>query len=141
MLKILVPVNESESSEHAINYLVQILRRYLEPAEVHLLNVQQPLHGEVGRFLDHDQINDFHRDNGLKELSTARNRLESEGIAHQYHIGVGNPAEVIVEYAADKQCDEILMGTSARGAFAAFFMGSVAASVIQLSPVPVMLVK
>jgi nucleotide-binding universal stress UspA family protein len=141
MLKILVPVDDSDASRHAVEQLPKLLDRYKEPVELHLLNIQQPLHGEVGRFLSHDQIRDFHRDNGLKALTPSRERLDAAGIAYQFHIGIGEPAEVIAEYAEDKRCDQIIMGTSARGTFSALLMGSVAMHVIQHTGVPVLLVK
>jgi nucleotide-binding universal stress UspA family protein len=141
MQKLLVPVDGSENAAHVIDHLATRLTWYKPPVEIHLLNVQHPLHGEVGMFLDSGQIRDFHRDEGLKALEPARQKLDSLGVAYQFHIGLGDPAEVIVQYAREKGCGEIVMGARGFGSLASMLLGSVASKVIQLSEVPVVLVK
>jgi nucleotide-binding universal stress UspA family protein len=141
MLKILIPLDGSESSLRSIDHLIGSLAWYKPPVEIHLLNVQHPLHGEVGMFLDSGQIRDFHREEGLKALEQARQKLDAAGVAYQFHIGVGDPAEVIVQYAREKGCGEIVMGARGLGSLASLLLGSVASKVIQLSEVPVLLVK
>ena len=61
--------------------------------------------------------------------------------AVQNHIGVGDPAQVIIDYAQANNCDEIVMGTHGRGALGGAVMGSVARNVIHQSSRPVVLVK
>ena len=63
------------------------------------------------------------------------------GSAIRYSIEVGDPAETIVQYAREKNCDQILMGTQGMGSLSGFVMGSVASKVVHLSPVPVLLTK
>lgn len=141
MLKLLVPVDGSESSIRAIDHLLARVDWFKGPVEIHLLNVQHPLHGEVGMFLDSGQIRDFHREEGLKALGAARRKLDGAGIAHEFHIGVGDPAEVILQYAREKDCGEIVMGTRGLGTIASLLLGSVASRIIQTSEVPIVLVK
>ena len=141
MMKILIPVDDSDSSLRAVEHLITIAGRCRETLDVHLLNIQPSLHGEVGRFLSHEQIRDFHRDNGLKEMAAAREKFDAAGIQYQFHISVGDPAEVIAEYAQDRHFDQIIMGTHARGPIASFLLGSVATQVIHLTGIPVLLVK
>lgn len=141
MLKLLVPADGSESSTRAVEHLTKIIGWFKDPVEVHLLNVQHPLTGDVGRFLDSEQVRDFHRDEGHKALESARAILDGAGIGYVYHIGVGNPAEVIVQYAREKRCDEIVMGCRGLGSFASLFMGSVATEVIRNAEAPVLVVK
>lgn len=94
-----------------------------------MLNVQYPLTAGVGRFLDHQQIRSFQRKEGLKALEAARKKLDGAGIVNSFHIGAGDPAEIIFQYAREKGCDEIVMGTHGHGTVAKLFMGAVAAAV------------
>lgn len=141
MLKLLVPVDGSENSLRLARYLVKWLGRLAEPVELHLLNVQPPLHGEVGMFLSREQMRDYHHDEGIKALQAVRDTFDAAGIVYTFHISVGDPPVLIVRFAHDQQCDQIVMGTRGLGQFASLLLGSVATKVIQLSDIPVMLIK
>jgi nucleotide-binding universal stress UspA family protein len=141
MLKLLAPVDGSENSIRLAENLVKWLGRLAEPVDIHLLNVQPALHGEVGMFLSGEQIRDYHHDEGIKALQAARDVLDAAGIIYTFHIGVGDPAVAIVRFARDQHCDQIMMGARGLGQFAAFLLGSVATKVIQLTDIPVMLIK
>lgn len=141
MLRLLVPVDGSDASKRAIEQLLKGLGGYKEPAEIHLLNVQHPLHADVSMFVSSDQIRQFHHDEGMKALRPAREKLDAAGVPHAFHIGIGDPAAVISQYAREKACDQIILGTRGLGAVAGMLLGSVAAKVIHLSDVPVLLVK
>lgn len=141
MLRLLVPVDGSDASQRAIEHLLKKLGWYKEPAEIHVLNVQYPLHGDVSMFVSQDQIRQFHHDEGMKALQPARDRLQAAGVSCVLHIGIGEPAEIIVQYAREKQCDQIFMGTRGLGSVAGMLLGSVAMKVIHLSDTPLLLVK
>lgn len=53
----------------------------------------------------------------------------------------GNPVEVILETANEKNCDLIVMGTHGRGTFTDAMMGSTARRVVRRSQIPVMVVR
>ena len=57
------------------------------------------------------------------------------------HYEVGNVAEIITGLASSLQCDQIVMGTYGRGALKEFLCGSITLKVVQLSPIPILLVK
>ncbi len=141
MPKLLIPVDDSESSIRLADHLFNKLAWYKEPVEIHLLNVRAALRGDVGMFIDAEQIRQFHHDEGLKVLAPIRERLDAAGVPYQIHIGVGDPAEVIVQYAREAGCDEIVMGASGRSPIAALFMGSVPAKVLHHTDLPVLLIK
>ncbi|CAL1239251.1 universal stress protein [Candidatus Methylocalor cossyra] len=141
MPKLLVPVDDSKLSLRVIERLLAQLGWYREPPDIHLLNVRHPLHGEVGLFVGQAQISEFHREQGLKALAAARQRLDEAGVSYQFHIGVGDPAEVITRYAREQGCDQIVMGTGGHGPVTALLLGSVASKVLRLAEVPVLLIK
>jgi nucleotide-binding universal stress UspA family protein len=141
MPRLLIPVHDSPSSYRLLEHFLTKLTWFREPVEIHLLTVQPSLHGDVGMFINAEQIRNFHQEEGLKVLVPFRAQLDAAGVDYEYHIGVGNPAEIIDRYAREKACDEIVMGTSGRGPIATLFMGSVPAQVLQLTSLPVLLIK
>ena len=142
MPKILVAVDGSENSDRVIEFLVKKNGWYRNPAEVHLLNVQLLIAGvNVKMFISSDSLNEYYRDEGAAALKRARERLDAAGIPYTHHIGVGGPAEIIVEYAKAKDCDQILMGNRGLGSVTGLVLGSVATKVLHLTHVPVTLVR
>lgn len=141
MIRLLVPVDGSEYSNRAVEELIKRLAWYRERPEIHLLNVQFPLHGDVKMFIESDEIRRFHHDQGVKALQNARDKLQAAGVSYVFHVGVGEPAQAIARYADEKQCDQIFMGTRGLGTIAGLLLGSVATKVIHLTKVPVLLVK
>jgi nucleotide-binding universal stress UspA family protein len=106
------------------------------------LNVQLPiLSGNVKSFIRRDQLEEYYRDEGHAALKAARERLDHAGVKYMPHIGIGAPAEVIVEYAKKKHCHQICIGTRGLGSVAGQLLGSVANKVIHLAPCPVLLVR
>lgn len=142
MLKILLPLDGSENAMRAVRHVIEHRDWFREDPSVHLLNVQLPVaSGAVKMFIAQSQLNDFYRDEALAILGPPRAELEKQGLAHQHHIGVGEFGGTIAEFCRQLQCDLIVMGTHGHGALAGALLGSVAAKVVHLSPVPVMLVK
>lgn len=141
MLKILLPIDGSENSGKAVADFIQLLDWYKEKPEIHLLNVQYPLDGNVSLFINPADIKQYHQEEGLKSLQHARDLLGQARIACQYHIIVGDPAEMIVRFATEKQYDQIVMGPRGKGGIQGLLLGSVTNKVMQLSSIPVLLVK
>jgi nucleotide-binding universal stress UspA family protein len=143
MLKFLVPVDGSEHSDRTVEQLIRLLGWYKERVELHLLNVQHhmPYGGRVSSFVGHDKIAQYLQDEGMAALKGAREKLDAAKLQYHYHIGVGEPADVIGRYAREQGCDQIVMGTRGAGSVSNLVLGSVATKVIHLSPVPVLLLK
>jgi nucleotide-binding universal stress UspA family protein len=143
MLKFLVPVDGSESSIRAVEQLAGRLGWFKDPVEIHLLNVQPPVPygGRVGSVVGRDKLDQYHQEEGMAALKPATQKLDAARVKYHYHIVVGDAAEEICRYARDKGCDQIYMGTRGLGKVSGLVLGSVATRVIQLSPVPVLLVK
>lgn len=143
MLKFLVAVDGSAPSNHAVGHLIKQLGLLMEGAEIHLLNVQHPIPygNRVSAVVGHDQIAQYHQEEGMAALKSAMQKLDAAKIRYHYHIGVGDAAEIICQYAKEKGCDQIFMGTRGMGSVSNLLLGSVATKVIHLSAVPVLLVK
>lgn len=141
-MKILIPVDGSPSANLAVEYAIASKAWLKETPRMFLLNVQWKLaSGNVKMFINQETINDYYREQGLEALSAARARLDAAGLAYTYHISVGTPGEAIVQYAQEQQVDQIVMSTHGQGKLSTLLLGSVAAKVVHLAPVPVLLVK
>ena len=77
----------------------------------------------------------------MKALQAARDLLGQAGLVYQSHVAVGDPVEMIMRYAAEKQCDQIVIGPHGLGLAQGLLLGSVANKVMQLSTIPVLLTK
>ena len=142
MLKLLVTTDGSDNANRVIDYVIKQAGRCAEAVEVHLLNVQMPLTSlNIKLFISIDDLNAYYRDEGMVALKIAREKLDAAGIKYEFHIGVGDPAQVIAQYAEDKGCEQIVMGTRGLGTVSNLVLGSVATKVIHLAKVPVVLVK
>jgi nucleotide-binding universal stress UspA family protein len=143
MLKWLVPVDGSESAVRAVSHMIDKIQWFKQPIEIHLLNVQHPMPygNRVTSVIGHDKVAQYHHEEGLAALQPTRAKLDAAGVKYVFHIGVGDAAETIVEYAKEKGCHQIVMGTRGLGSVSNMIMGSVATKVIHLTDIPVLLVK
>ena len=142
MLKLLLPVDGSDSSSRAIDFAVEKRGWYKDPVEFHLINVQPPVPfgGRVASAIGHNALEQYHRDEGMAALKPIMQKLDALGVPYVHHISVGEPGEVIAEFAKEKGFDQIVMGRKGLGT-TGLLLGSVTTKVIHLSDVPVLLVK
>lgn len=144
MLKILLPIDGSETAERAAQYVVRRASQLKEPIEVQLLNVQPPVQSRRGgadRPGEDPGPEELLRNEGNKALTPARNLLEAAGIKHRHHVEFGDPVELIEHYARIYHCDEIVMGTRGKTSILNLVLGSVTNKVLHVATVPIVLVK
>jgi nucleotide-binding universal stress UspA family protein len=138
--KVLVPVDGSPPAERAVRHAIE-MHKIGQVRELHLLNVQPPLSGDVATFVDKPTRDDYHRDEADKALEGARKLLKAAGVPIKEHIGVGQPASTIVAFAKKLDCGQIVMGTHGLGAALRLVLGSVAQEVVRESEAAVTVVK
>lgn len=134
--KILIATDGSENSLNA-------LKRWLDEnplessSELHLLNVQLPVNGNVRSFVNPDTLSDYHREEGLTALRPARQWLASRNLNAYQHVLVGHPANQICRFAQERGMETIVIGSHGRTGLMERLMGSVATEVKTKSVVPV----
>lgn len=141
-MKILIPVDGTESASRAVEYVIASRDWLKETPEVLLLNVQWKIaSGNVKLFISQQTIDDYYRELGMAALKQPRALLDAAGMACSYHISVGVPANAILEYAKSQQVDQIVLGAGEKRTLSTLLLGSVADKVLHLAALPVVLIK
>jgi len=141
--RLLLAVDGSEGAERAVRQVISLRQdlRQPEALELHLINVQRPVSGDVARFVPGQTLEDYHHERSEKALAPARALLAAAGLAYKEHQRVGDPGPTIAEVARTQGCDLITMGTRGLGTHTAALVGSVAQSTVENASVPVLLAK
>ena len=141
--RVLLAVDGSEPAARAVQHLIALRQALLAPndLELHLINVQRPVSGDVTTFVSGETIDDYYRERSEKAFVPARALLQAAGLAYQEHRHVGVPGETIAKWAQDLDCDLIVMGTRGLGSHTGALLGSVAQGALEHSNVPVLTVK
>jgi nucleotide-binding universal stress UspA family protein len=139
-VNLLVPVDGSEDAEAAVGELIR--RGGGMPIHAHLLHVQAGMMAdELVAHLPQKAVDAWYAREGGDALAQAAARLQAAGIPHTLHRLSGPVVQTIVEQSRLLGCEGIVMGTRGRGRLVGALLGSVAAGVAGLAPVPVTLVK
>lgn len=140
-MKILLPVDGSAHSERAVQHVVAMLEGCGNHA-IHLINIQAPIDApEVRSHMTAAEIEAMQETRGGDALAPARAVFDKAGLACTPAVLLGPVAETIVQYAGDKGCEKIVMGTRGLGAIGGVLLGSVTTQVLHLTQLPVTLVK
>jgi nucleotide-binding universal stress UspA family protein len=142
--KILVPIDGSECSLYAAKHAVKLAKD--ENAELFCIHVigSVPYYGLIG---SPPAIEQYYKDLEEKAQSwfdKVRNMARNEGISELKtgtFSGVKSIIESIIDYAASKDIDLIVIGTRGRTGLKRFVMGSVANGIVQHAHCPVLLVR
>ena len=98
--------------------------------------------GTAALLLGRAELEDYHREEGLKALADAVQALATVGIVPHLHVAVGAPAAVVLAFAHRLGVQLIVMGTRGfGGGVAGAVMGSVASDVVTGASVPVTLLN
>ena len=136
--RVLVPMDDSEMSEHALEYA---LEAYLD-AEItvlHIVGEPSPMMGKAVALALEDDFEEAAEEHASEVLERARE------IAHTYErdittdVAWGNPAKAIINRAAD--FETVVIGSHGGSLAERLFVGNVAQTVFRRSPVPVTVVR
>jgi nucleotide-binding universal stress UspA family protein len=138
MEKLLVPVDGSECSMHALAYAAS-RQRTSPDIEIIVLHVQPSM--RPSRVVTRELIAEYQDRNSKAALKPARAIIKRSRLDATCHILIGDPARTIVQFSEKKKCTEVVIGNSGLGAVAGLVLGSVARKVLHLAQTPVVLVK
>jgi len=98
----------------------------------------QPLRADEG-MANQEQMHDIQ--NAEKSLQPVVDRLTRNGVHARSVVGVGKPAQQIVDMAEEEDVDVIVMCTHGRAGLTHLVYGSVAEDVLHHAPCPVLLIR
>jgi len=140
--KILFPTDFSEGSSLALDYAVDMAKRY--GAKLYFVHVLYDIAKAAGWYVPHSSMDEMYKDiekSAEKELG--RFGLEEsrsfKGVERIVLKGV--PHTEIVKFAKDNKIDLIVMGTYGRKGMGRILFGSTAAQVVRFAPCPVLAVR
>jgi YjbE family integral membrane protein len=141
--RILLAVDGSAPSQKAVEHVLALRSKEADPSafEVHLLNVQHSLPGDVSGFATNESMQTFHKEQGDEALQPARVALDAANCRYTVHEKVGEPATTIAATARQLGCDLIVMGSRGHGALTSALIGSVAQKTTEHAGVPVVLAR
>lgn len=141
MLKVLLPVDGSDTSMGATKKLIEMLGWCKEPPQIDLLTVHVPVPKlpSMSMVVSDEMIDRFY-DDECASMAASKAALDAAKVKYAVHTRVGPVAETIVDQAKKLQSDMIYMGTRGMTALSNMVLGSVATRVLHLAEIPVVLV-
>lgn len=140
-MRILLAVDGSQCSEVAMDRL----REFFPVADVDVLSVVRPpipapiAPGWAGGAPVLAEMR-IEEDLAQGAIDVAKGKFAGEPNVN-YHIATGDPGATIVQVAADRASDVIMVGSHGRGPLERLLVGSVATYVMNHAPCPVLVIK
>lgn len=140
-MKILVPVDFSECSRHALSYALSFARPWnAEIVLLHTVHILPLIPPERYASFDHTPSLGAIERAAKRQMRKLVSKTDFGGVPHQTDIQVGRPAEQICQYAADRGIDLIIASTRGNTGLAHVLIGSVAEHVVRYAHCPVLVV-
>jgi nucleotide-binding universal stress UspA family protein len=135
-------VNYIDLNDKIILYLKSILYKY--DAKLHVLYVVPEFTNHVSNYMADFNYNEICADmlNQAElhlEKFVKQNLKDIDGV--RTYVQIGQPTQVILDYAAENHIDLIVMGTQGRSRFEEFILGSVSKQVIKKAKSPVLAIN
>jgi nucleotide-binding universal stress UspA family protein len=138
--RILIPTDGSECADSAVEHALDIAAQY--DAELHVLSVVDSRDvSHSAPAISPEQVQQTLRDRAESVVESVAERAEAAGVTVVTAVEPGIPDDVVVEYAADEDCDLIVMGTHGRTGLERYLLGSVTERTVRRSSVPVLTVR
>ncbi len=134
-VKVLVAYDGSEQARRALDWAAHMA----QGATVSVISVAPTLAAspKIADAVDPTSDADEHR----RQLDEAVALLDALGVRATAVLKAGNPAEEIINAAADGRFDVIIVGIRGMGAIERFLIGSVADRLVRYATVPVLVVR
>jgi nucleotide-binding universal stress UspA family protein len=142
MLRVLVPVDGSESATRATQKLIETLGWYKEQPKVDLLAVHLPVpqFPNMRVVINNGMLDRYYTEECEVMLAPSKKALDAAGVEYAAHRLVGAIAESIIEHAKQLDSTMIYMGTRGMTALSNMILGSITTRVLHLAHIPVVLI-
>jgi nucleotide-binding universal stress UspA family protein len=128
--RVLVATGDSAWSEAAVEHAVRLAHaEQLEVCFLHVARTRGPRGDTAAAFA------------GQESLVRAEARAAAAGLVYDATLGIGDIVRTILDTAATKQCDAIVMGSRGLTGWKRLMLGSIAGAVAATAVLPVLIVK
>lgn len=136
--RILYATDGSPAARSALTHARDLAQKY--GAELILVHVFRHIE-EFGESPYFSEIEEERRRAGETIIGQAMAELRDTGVTVHLEPCEGQTAEAIINVAAVRSCDLIVMGSRGRGTFQGLLLGSVSDRVVRHAPCPVLIVR
>ncbi|WP_049937460.1 universal stress protein [Haloplanus natans] len=136
--QVLVPMDDSEMAEHALEYALEA-HPDAEITVLHVVGEPSPMMGKAVGLALEDDIEEAAEQHASKVLGRARSVAESYDATVDTTVAWGSPARVILDRVED--FDTVVIGSHGGSLVDRLFVGDVAERIFHRSPVPVTVVR
>jgi len=141
MKNIVLPVDFSDTTDvlidGAVDFAKEVMGRicliHVAPADIGFAI------GDMG-FQYFPEIEKSEIAEELSELNELQKRIESKGVGCEHILKQGVSADIILNYAKEKNASYIVMGSHGRSGIYDVFVGSLTKDITKNSPIPVVVV-
>jgi nucleotide-binding universal stress UspA family protein len=139
---ILFPTDFSEGSAQALQYAVDMSKRY--GAKLYVVHVIYDIAKATGWYVPHVSMDEMYKDiqEGAKKELERFGVEELAGVKNvERRVITGVPHEEIINFVGANKIDLVVMGTHGRKGIDKILFGSTAAQVVRHAPCPVLTVR
>lgn len=140
-MRILLPIDGSQYSKRAVEFLMNAEQLKIHTNTVVLLNVQKKLPAPVEHKLKDGFIEDVYNSEVKAILKPAKKKLEQAGFKVKTKIAFGRATENIVNTAKEIKASLIIMGSHGRTPVKGVLFGSKTASVLAQTRCPMLVIR
>ena len=140
-MKILLPVDGSEYSKAAVEFVASRSTLIGTDPQVDVVNVQLEVPARAARVVGKSALTEYYTDESDKVLKPALRRLSKAGLSAASHYLVGHPGEQISVAAVKDKVDLIVMGSHGHSALRNLLVGSVTNNVLARTQVPMLVLR
>jgi nucleotide-binding universal stress UspA family protein len=139
---ILFPTDFSEGSAQALQYAVDMSKRY--GSKLYVVHVIYDIAKATGWYVPHVSMDEMYKDiqEGAKKELERFGVEELSGVKNvERKVITGVPHEEIINFVRSNKIDLVIMGTHGRKGIDKILFGSTAAQVVRHAPCPVLTVR
>ena len=140
-MKILLPIDGSEYSKNAIDFVASRTTVLGNNPTIELLNIQVPLPARASRLVGREALDRYYEEEADKVFTSARKVLKRDNITVTEAYRIGAPDEMIAQEADKLPADLIVMGSRGLTSLKGLIMGSVTTGVLARTKCPVLLLR
>ncbi|MGO4887701.1 universal stress protein [Anaerobacillus sp. MEB173] len=138
--RILVAYDGSELSKKALE-MTKKLANQDEKIEIHVVSVVTPINAGAEFGIPYEHIRIEQQKKVQELLDDVKVSLEDLPNKKEIVMLKGRPAEMIVDYAKNRNTDLLVIGSRGLSTFKEIILGSVSHNVVQHAPCPVLVAK